>query len=926
MKLYLLGLLVLLFAFPFDASAQNMKVTGTVYDSTGTKPLNQALAMAVRLKDSLLLGFERTDANGNFVFNSFAPDTFSLIISHSFYDEKSFFIFGNSGNREIDIPKIKMSTEAKLLGEVVIYSNKNPIYFSGDTLVYVADSFKVGENAVVEDMLKKLPGVKVDKDGKITSQGKSIGQVLVDGDEFFGSDPTIATKNLAAKGVETVRVYEKKSDVASEGDDATIQVMDLRLKNSAKKGYFGKVSLASDFQNFHESELLLNKFNGPQKISFFALGSTTPRTNVSRADMNKFGLDNNQQGNFMNDDGQMNWGGNNSTRAAGVPRTFSTGVFYTDKIGAKQQTKIGFNYTFNDYQLISSSASRSMYSLPSDTTYYSDDSTSNVDISQAHKINFNLFSQIDSLTTFEIKPKFNFSSGTLENTNLSDFSDERDTLSRSSIIANMTKSQGFSLDNNATLIHKFKKPKRYVSLNYDLSATIGESTGTLDAYNSYVDPLIDSDTTNQEKINKTKSQTHIGKVTYVEPLTKKVKVELEYLYEYGLSGQNKETRDGVNGVYDELNTALSNNFDNLRQQHRLSTILIYEKRVQTFTAGVRIRNIEIENQNLTLGTTIYQNVSNYLPLFKYSYKPSQSKRFNVNYSTRSAQPAIADLQLVQNNTNPNRITIGNPDLKPNYEHAMNINFNSWQALSGRYVWAGVNSTFTNNAFAQKTEFDNFGRTVSQTVNVDGNVFASANASAGFPFYKKIFEVSPGFNTSYSKYSSFVKYSNTEALRNTTTTQAITGELDFEVNLDSLQMSFGGKYTYNVPKNSISTLSNNPYSLQVYSADLTWTMRGNFKLSSDFSYTINSQRADGYNINFFVWNASVSKAFLKTENLIVSLSGNDILNQNISAARTVNGNIITDNRTKIISRYFLLKVVFKFNNNRIKEEDAKHGWH
>ena len=299
----------------------------------------------------------------------------------------------------------------------------------------------------------------------------------------------------------------------------------------------------------------------------------------------------------------------------------------------------------------------------------------------------------------------------------------------------------------------------------------------------------------------------------------------------------------------------------------------------------------------------------------------------INYSTKSTQPSVSDLQNVQNNTNPNKIVLGNPLLKPNYEHSLNMNFNSWQALSGRYVWAGFNSTYTDNAFASSTSFDSFGRTTSQTQNVYGNIFSSLNASAGFPFYKKIFEISPGLNASYSKYSNLVKYAgNTDYLKNTTITQAITGELELEVTLDSLEMTFGGKYTFNSPKNSISSLANNNYTLQVYSANINWTIPGKMKLGTDGTYTINSQRANGYNINYFVWNATISRTFLKTENLVISISGNDILNQNISAARVINGNITTDNRTKIISRYYLLKLVYKFNNNKIKEEDAKMGWH
>ena len=178
--------------------SQTMKVTGTVYDTTGSIPLESVSVIAVRLKDSLLLGYTRTNKDGFFELSGFPPDTFDLMIEYPDLDEKSYYIFGNAENNEIDIPVVKLNPKSQDLEEVVIFANKNPIFFRGDTLVYVADSFKVAENAVVEDLLKKLPGISVDENGDITSQGQDIAQVLVDGDEFFGSDQKIATKNLGA--------------------------------------------------------------------------------------------------------------------------------------------------------------------------------------------------------------------------------------------------------------------------------------------------------------------------------------------------------------------------------------------------------------------------------------------------------------------------------------------------------------------------------------------------------------------------------------------------------------------------------------------------------------------------------------------------------------------------------------------------------
>ena len=215
--------------------------------------LNNVSVLSVRIKDSLLLGATRTKFDGAFEFANFPIDTFSLIIEHPEYEAKTYYIIGHKGNLEINIPRIQLNSVTKDLAEVVVFANKNPIYYRGDTLVYVADSFKVGVNAVVEDLLKKLPGIKVNEDVSLTSQGKDISQVLVDGDEFFGSDPTIATRNLGAKSISSVEVYEKQNEESRPGEDEKIQVLDLRLKDNAKKGYFGKLSGASDFGLFNKN-------------------------------------------------------------------------------------------------------------------------------------------------------------------------------------------------------------------------------------------------------------------------------------------------------------------------------------------------------------------------------------------------------------------------------------------------------------------------------------------------------------------------------------------------------------------------------------------------------------------------------------------------------------------------------------------------
>jgi 5-hydroxyisourate hydrolase-like protein (transthyretin family) len=812
---YIAILFLFVFAFLPNMSAQNMKVTGHVVDTTGKRALANVSVLAVRIKDSLLLKYTRTNADGDFVLTNFKVDTFTLIVEHPELEPKSYFIFGNEGNNEINIPSIKMNMKTKDLDEVVIFANKNPIFYRGDTLVYVADSFKVGQNAVVEDLLKKLPGLKIDENGQITSQGKEISQVLVDGDEFFGTDPTIATKNLAAKGVESVQVYEKTNEDAKAGEDEKIQVLDLKLKDDAKKGYFGKISGASDFglmqsTPFYEGEVLVNKFNQRQKISVFLLTSNTPRSNFGWGDMNKFGLENEGGGNF--------WDRGQGTNTSGIPQTLKAGIYYSDKVG--KTGKIGFNYSYYNNKLDAYSSSQSQYFL-SDSSYYTKDSTRNSSKNESHNLNFSYKTNIDSLTYLEIKPNFKFDAATTDNLNTCSFRDVKFSEYLSTSIQNINESKGMSSNSEALIRRKFKKPKRELELKYILDFSNNSTDGNLYSYSKFGVAI---DTIDQLKGNQNSSITNYGIATYTEPIHKLLKLKVEYLFESGNSNQDKKTFNRGLGSYTEIDSLFTNNFDNQRFQNRGTASLIFEKGKNTITGGLGYRNIAIENKNLVTGAIVNQSINNFLPEFSYMYKPSMSKRLNINYSTYSSPPSVNDLQPVPDNSNPNRIQEGNPDLKPNYVHSLWANFNSWQALSGRYIWSGMNATLTNNDFANQTTYDSFGKTTSKTVNVDGNFNASFWVGGGIPILNRKLELSPKANGSYFRYQNFIN----NQLNVTQNTSISTG-LEIKLNLDSLEISIENDFTYTNPVSSLSSVSNLPFTSHNYNLRLDYQLPLHLKI-------------------------------------------------------------------------------------------------
>ena len=886
--------------------SQQMIISGNIQDTVAKKPLPNSVVMAIRLKDSVLLAYTRSDASGNFTLSGLKIDTLELVISNSFFGDQSFYIIGSSTNTSFQMGTIVLPPKNKELKEVVIYAYKDPVYYKGDTLMYTADSFKVKPNATVEDLLKKLPGMKVDQSGKVTAQGKAVDQVLVDGDEFFGSDPTIATRNLGANTVESVQLYEKKDETSN--SDQNLQVLNLKLKEDAKKGYFGKASAASDFSKFYEGELFANKFKGTQKISVFGLISNTPKTGIDYGDAYKFGLDNENQWNDRPDEGFMP----ENESPAGIPRSIKSGIYYTERIGKK--TKLNVNYTYASNKLNAGSSSRSQYFLP-DSAYMTAAQSGNTQNNESHSINLKVVQTLDSLTELEMEPRLKRNENHLHNQVLTAFYTLPDTVRNyESDVSNLSATNSHAFNNTLRLIRKSRKKGREYKLNYNYLLNGNELNGILKLLNSNTDTLNSRDI-NQKKNNEASDQTHHVLLNYTEPLTKKLKLQLEYNFNFNLSRQSKTTRDFVNGSYSVVDPLLTNRFKNERLLHSLGAGLLFEVKKQSLNIGARARTISFINTNLISQKRFTYAVNNLLPYLYYHYKMEDNGRINFRYNTFSNQPTIDQLQPIPDNTNPIQVKVGNPYLKPTFNHSFNLFYTKFKALSGNFLGASANFIFMDQAFTNSITYDNLGRAQIQTVNVKGNCNAGLNAWAGIPFFNRILFVEPGTGFSYMKNSNFI---NQE--KNITTTTNVNGTLSFSLELDTLNFRISYTYGSNNPSSSLNKTSNKPYHNEELSSNLYLKLPYRFSIETSAEYMVNSNRAPGYNTNYVLWNATISKTFLKTENLVLSLIGFDLLNQNISNTRTVQDNLITDTKTTIVNRYFMIQLIYKFNNNNTKYED------
>jgi hypothetical protein len=902
-----LSLLLFLFSVVFFKS-QTLKISGNINDTAQKQSLSNALLMAIKFSDSTLVNFTRTNKDGIFKSIKLPLDTYIVILSHPNFNDKTYLLVPTKSDTVFNFKNVALPPKSVELNEVEVIAYKEKMYYKGDTLQFTADSFKVQANASVEDLLKKLPGVKVDAKGKITIQGKEVDQVLVDGDEFFGTDPTIATKNLNANTVETVQVFEKKNESTDDKASETVKVLNLKLKEDSKKGYFGKVSGASDFNQFYENDVLINKFKKQQKFSLFGLFANTPKQAFGWEDANKYGLTNENNNNY---DPETNTWTSSNNNGTGKPQTLKSGFYFNDKYG--KNTKVNADYTFNQNKLITGSETNTQFFLE-DTSYVNQQKIDNSAQNQNHKLNIKLSQKLDSLTELSITPKINYLTDKNSNAKLDKFITQNGELTRQTSIITTNNSETIDATVLIKLKRNFMKKDREFTVTYQPTYYDAKTNANLNTnFKYFQNQLLDS-LLLQKRTQLYHREEHNATITYTEPLTKKFKTEISYGFAYNKSNSNRTTLDYNGQAYDNLNSTQSNNFKNLRMVNRASIKLIYDVKKYRFAFGPAFRTIYQENVNVTKNQKLNQTFNNILPSASFIYRINQGSNLSVFYNASAQQPDLQQLQPVVDNTDPNRITIGNPNLKPQFENNISFNYYFYKGISDVNFYAGGQYNNVLQEINEKTNFDSQGTSTTTPVNIDGNFYANIWCGGGFPIFKRFIKIISNLSSGFNNNVAFV---NDE--KNITQFLDLTPNFGIEKQLDYLDISIVGNYSYNFPKQTISNQSK-PYYTYGFDGNVMIKLPKKFRINTEGHYTNNGNRAVGYNINFFILNASLAKAFLKAENLIVSVEANDILNQNISNQREIVANKIIDNKTQIIKRYFLARVVFKFNSNKKKEEE------
>ncbi|MEZ4776613.1 MAG: TonB-dependent receptor [Bacteroidia bacterium] len=923
-RIFLISIILALITLSVNMYGQEATtmVSGTVLD-TANAPLMAATVTLLKAADSVLVSFSLSDKTGKFLFKKTKPGEYILQITYIGYRQASRTLSVKGDTPEINLGDIPLEPLDLSLGEVTIEGQRTPILIKRDTIEYNADAFQTQPNAVVEDLLKKLPGVEVDQNGTIKAQGKEVRKVYVDGKEFFGDDPKIASKNLPANAVDKVQVYDKKSDFAEFtgiDDGQREKTINLSLKEDKKKGVFGNVTGGYGTKDRFEGRANVNRFT--KKLQFSGLGM------LNNTNQQGFGIDDyiNFMGGLQNMMSSGGGGGGGSFRISlnasdlGLPINNALGSGFTTTAAGglnfnydfSKKTELSTNYFYSGIKNETESSTFRQNFL-GESVFNSDENTDQTSRNQNHRINLTLRHEIDSSKNIIFRSNFGFNDAGLDLNSNSRALNELGFTENSSLRTNTSDGTNLSFRNNFTYRQRFAKKGRAVVANANLGLTSNDRTALIGSINRYLpeDPLYAfSDSVNQSQIQNGDQLDYSARLTYTEPLGKGKFLAFNLSHQnYG----NKLIRDVFDirpndNPREILNTDLSNHYQRGYFYERAGMDFQYNRKKFNFTTGVNLQQSRLRGEIFTSGTTIRQNFLNILPLMRANFNFTTSTSLGLDYETSVREPSLEQLQPIADNSNPLSIVIGNPNLRPEYSHQMNLRYNSYSAFTFTSLFANLEATYTQNKITNSRSIDSLFRQITTPVNVARDLRIAGSLSFGTPIKPIKSRINLDLNSIYNRGILFVnsRENNVDRLINSV------GLSIENRNKDVVDIVLGVDFDHNLTRYSVNQDLNQAFLNKRYYADFSVNFAKTWALRTGINYAVYAGTAFNEETRIPLWKASLSKYVLKNRRGEIKLSAFDMLNQNLGFSRTSELNYIEEVQTLTLSRYFLLGFTYNLS--------------
>lgn len=908
----------------FSVMGQNTAtLKGKLVDSVGKQALKDASITVLEAKDSTLDVFDLAKPDGSFVVEKISFGDMIVMIKFQGYESYSKRITFSKSNANVDLGTIYLKLSATDLGEVTV--TQSPVTIKKDTVQFNASSFKTKPNAVMEDLLKKLPGVQVEADGTVKAQGENVQRILVDGKRFFGDDPKLATRNLPPDMIDKIQVFDALNDQSAFtgfDDGNRIKTINITTKKDKRKGYFGRavVGGGSDSQEGRfDNNVNLSHFNGDMQLTFTGQANNVNKQNFSAQDLFGGG------GGFGAAGGGARGGGGGgggartvtisnapSSNSGGIVQTLAAGLNYKDIWGKK--TEVSGSYFFNDMKTFREQNSLTQNLIPGnpDSSIFNSQVNNSVSKNLNHRINLNIEHQFDSSNSLIVRPNISFQQ-TESATDVTTFSTRGISKNLNNSVASTDRSNtGYNASLEATFRHRFKKKGRTYSIAFNPGQNVNDGNTSNYSINNYFNtPTPYADTINQIGVTNRDSKTMNATFSYTEPIGKNQILEFNYNYNNNVNNSGTRTFafNKTTGQYDLVVANLTNVFENSFNSNRVGLNWRIQNAKYNFSIGSGIQTGELVSKNITKDSSITQNFVNFFPTMNFRYDFSRTKNLRVFYNGRTAQPSAQQLQPVIDNSNPLNITTGNPNLKQQFIHTFRVLYNSFDVVSQKLFFATINANFTANDIQNSTTYLPNGAQFTRPVNLSGTYNINGFVNYGFPLKKPKSNINLGVNLSRSQSQTLVN-NLSNYTRNTTAGFNASWTTNIKEGFD---MNFSSNSSFSFARYTLQPQQNGDFFTQTFVAEPTIYTKSGWVFSTDFRYIKNTGRAEGFNTNIPLWSASIAKQLFKKKEGELKFYVFDLLNQNQSLSRNVVGNTIQDISTVVLKRYFMISFTYNLRS-------------
>lgn len=892
-------------------SALAVTIKGNVLDSDGGGLPGVAVQL-VSIADSTRVGYVMTDADGSFKLENLKAADYNLLLTMTGMDDISKVVNIADSAETKDLGNMTMTENSVMLGEAVVTAVRAAVVAKQDTLEFNAGSFHTNPTASVEDLLKKLPGVEVGSDGSITSGGKTVTKILVDGKEFFADDPKMASKNLPSNMVEKVQVVERKSETArltgvDDGEDET--VINLTVKKDMNNGWFGNISAGYGTDDRYQGSFNINWFKNGNQVSIVGGGNN----------INEMGFTDQGRGRFRD------FGGNN-----GINSTQQLGINFN--VGNEDKFRIGGNVLYTHSDRDSRSRFDTQYLFPDSISYLRGGSKTR-DRGHSIRAQFRMQWNITESDVLDFRPDFSLN---LRRSELQDSSILRASMAdankvNSSYALRGNRGKDYNASGRLIYTHKFlSRPGRSFSaqFNYTFSNT-RERTTTWNDIEYYL-RQDDSERLFQYLDSKQWSNSIEGRLTWTEPLGDPSRgnyLEVAYKASLRFNNADKLTYDVplsdeldpfLTGLPDyksvpegsELSYDLSNRFRNRFSTQELQVGYKKTTSLYNLNAGITFSpsssgSEDLINPDRNIDT---RWVFNFAPYLRFRYKFSKTSSLSANYRARTSQPTLTQLQPVADVSDPLNIKVGNPDLKPTFTQNIGVHFNNYNTETQQSMFAVANASFALNNIVSRTLTDpETGVRTTTYANANGNWNVFGMFMLNQPLRNRKWRVMARFN---GRYASNAGYIDGQFNRSGNLVLSPTAGMTFSS--DIFQMTVNPTYSFQMATSTLQLQGNRYTHSYGFDADASLYLPFGLEVSTDLSFAKSTGYSQGFDNTQWLWNAQLSYSVLKDKSLTLSVRAYDLLGQKKNVSRSVSANMITDNEYNDLSRYVMFGVIWKFN--------------